>query len=65
MWFIQKQNMLVLELQTEGKEASVEYKESELTFGRAEFQVMVGSLGIDCCAEKQPGWAWRQETGWR
>lgn len=41
-WFIQKQNMLVLGLQTVGKEASVGCKESELTFGRAEFQVTVG-----------------------
>lgn len=40
--FIQKQNMLVLGLQTAGKEASVGCKESELTFGRAKFQVTVG-----------------------
>lgn len=41
-WFIQKQSMLVRGLQTVGREASVGCKQSELTFGRAEFQVTEG-----------------------
>lgn len=39
---IQNQNMLVLGLQAVGKEAHVGCKVSELTFGRATSQVVMG-----------------------